>query len=217
MYGLREWPLDKLDRVETEPGRFDDLANGVPMRTRDTRVVGRSASSQLIISNRELENLIVQILMAIDSPADVKTIRRLALSRIPLQDYRAHSLDEAFSTTDRVGEAPDTRSTPEADLIDEERRRLIARVADDFLDLLRRAVNNNHRRYERLVKTLWHVYFDPDAPSQVRIAEMLGVSDSLVSDNRRLIERQLKNLGLGVDDGYVFLERLRALVAGHMG
>lgn len=214
VYGLREWPVGK---AETDPGRFGELVNSVPMRTRDTRVVGRSASSQLIISNRELEELIVQIFEAIDSPAAVKTIRQLALSKVPLQDYRASSLDEAFSIADRVGEAPDTGSTPEAALIDAERRRLVARVADDFLELLRRAVNNNHRRYHRLIKTLWHIYFDPEAPSQVRIAEILGVSDSLVSDNRRLIEGQLKKLGLSAEDGYVFLERLRTLVATDIG
>lgn len=210
VYGLREWPLDK---AETDPGRFEEAVKHVPMRTRDTRVVGRSASSQLIISNRELEQLIVQVLDAIDSPADVRTIRQLALSRIPLQDYHVASLDDV-SLEDRPGrEARDTRATPEADLIDAERRRLVAKVADDFLGLLKEAVNDNRRRYDRLIRTLWHIYFDPEAPSQVKIAEMLGVSDSLVSDNRRLIEGQLRKLGLTKDDGCVFLERLRHLVA----
>lgn len=211
VYGLREWPADK---AVSDPGRFEEALKQVAMRTRDTRLVGRSGSSQLIISNRELERLIVQVFHAIDSPVDVRTIRQLVLSRIPLQDYHIASLDDLSALKDRPGkEARDCRSTPEADLIDAERRRLAAKVADDFLVVLKRAVNDNRRRYDRLIRTIWHVYFDPEAPSQMKIAEMLGVSDSLVSDNRRLIEGHLRKLGLTADDGYVFLERLRSLVA----
>lgn len=50
-------------------------------------------------------------------------------------------------------------------------------------------------------------------PSQLEIAELLGVSDSLVSDNRRLIEHELKKLKLTVEDGAVFSESLQRLVA----
>jgi len=56
--------------------------------------VGRSGTSQLILSNPDLENLIVEVLTVIDSPADVRTIRQLVLSKIPLQDYNVASLDE---------------------------------------------------------------------------------------------------------------------------
>jgi hypothetical protein len=205
-----------------DPGRFEDLIKEVPMRQRDTRVVGRSGSSQLIISNRDLEDLIVEILSAIDSPADVRTIRQLALSRIPLQDYRVASLDEAFTSDDDgrrpiAREALDTRATPESSLLEAEHGRSVTRIAADFLSGLRRKVNNNQRRYDRLVQTMWHVYFNPHAPSQIEIAAMLGVSDSLVSDNRRLIDYELKKLGLSRDDGFVFSECLRRLVGSVVG
>jgi hypothetical protein len=49
--------------------------------------------------------------------------------------------------------------------------------------------------------------------SQLEIARLLGVSDSLVSDNRRLIEHELKKLKLSVEDGAVFSESLQRLVA----
>jgi hypothetical protein len=215
VFGLREWPSSKK---MGDPGRFEDFTNEVPMRKRDTRIVGRSGSSQLIISNHDLEHLIVEILRAIDSPADVRTIRHLALSKIPMQDYRVSSLDAAFTPDDNgrkpiPRDASDPRETPESELLIAEHGRAVRGIATNFLSSLRSKVNNNQRRYDRLVQTMWHVYFDPLAPSQIEIAAMLGVSDSLVSDNRRMIDYELKKLGLSRDEGFVFSECLRQLVA----
>jgi hypothetical protein len=213
VYGLREWPDSK---PVADSGHFAELVKSVPMRRRDTRVVGRSGSSQLILSNPELEELIVEIFEAIDSPADVRTVRQLALSKIPLQDYNVASLDEELSVGANGStlrrDAADTRETPEAALLREERNDQAARLAGEFLGCLRRAVNNNERRYSRLIMTLWHCYYDPQGLSQIEIAELLGVSDSLVSDNRRLIEHELKKLKLSVEDGTVFSESLQRLI-----
>jgi hypothetical protein len=85
-------------------------------------------------------------------------------------------------------------------------------MAGEFLTSLRRAVNNNSRRFSRLLSTLWYCYYDPSGPSQLEIAQMLGVSDSLVSDNRRLIEYELKKLRLSREDGPVFSESLQRLI-----
>ena len=214
VFGLRKWLLSK---PLCDSGRFVEFIKAVPMRKRDTRLVGRSGSSQLILSNPDLENLMVEVLTVIDSPADVRTIRQLVLSKIPLQDYNAASLDEEFSTT--LGgtsirrEARDTRYTPEDALLHGEQDHRVAMMADEFLSSLRRAVNNNERRYTRLISTLWHCYYNPEGPSQLEIAKMLGVSDSLVSDNRRLIEYELKKLKLSMDEGAVFSESLQRLVA----
>lgn len=43
------------------------------------------------------------------------------------------------------------------------------------------------------------------------------MSDSLVSDNRRLIEHELKKLKLTVEDGAVFSESLQRLVGRENG
>src|SRR5262245_39650313 len=189
VYALRKWGRYKAPR---DPGHFADIVKSVPMRVRDTRVVGRSGTSQLILSNPALEELIIEIFIAIDSPADVKTVRQLTLSRIPLQDYSIATLDGEF--TQPYGEparkkspyrfAADSQLTPEDELIGEEHRQSVASLAGDFLDRLRSAVNNNPHRYGRLMRTLWHCYYDPGEPSQIETARILGVSDSLVSDNR---------------------------------
>lgn len=214
-FGLREWADDKPFK---DPGVVAELAREIPIRRRDTRVVGRSGSSQLIISTRDLEELIAEIFAVIDSPSDVRSLRQLALAKLPLQDCRTMSLERSFdsdnaSESPRRYEAVDTRSTPEAELLQFEQHRHEGRMAEDFLLLLRRKVNNNQRRYARLVRTLWHIYFDPDSPSQLQIAEKLGVSDSLISDNRRLIEYELKSLRLDRDHGMGFSDSLKTLVA----
>ncbi|HLF83951.1 MAG TPA: hypothetical protein VI837_07250 [Blastocatellia bacterium] len=214
VFGLCEWPRSKQ---LSDSGHFTELIKAVPMRRRDTRLVGRSGTSQLILSNPDLENLIVEVLTVIDSPADVRTIRQLALSKIPLQDYNVASLDEELSSgtggATMRREARDTRETPEDAVLRGEQDDRVALMADAFLTSLRRAVNNNERRYTRLLSTLWHCYYNPEGPSQLEIAKLLGVSDSLVSDNRRLIEYELKKLELSMDEGPIFSESLQRLVA----
>jgi len=214
VFGLREWPRSKAVR---DSGHFTDSIKNVPMRRRDTRLVGRSGSSQLILSNPDLEKLMAEVLTAIDSPADVRTLRQLVLSKIPLQDYNVASLDEEMSAagggTVMRREATDMRATPEDALLRGEQDERASQMAGEFLTSLRRAVNNNERRYARLLTTLWHCYYDPQGPSQLEIARLLGVSDSLVSDNRRLIEHELKKLKLSREDGPVFSESLQRLIA----
>ena len=217
VFGLRIWGRTKALR---DKGHFSENVRSVPMRARDTRLVGRSGTSQLILSNPALEELIIEVFIAIDSPADVKTVRQLALSRIPLQDYSIATLDadfaESYGEPERKRSAyrftADSRLTPEEELIGEEHRQYVARLAGAFLDRLRRAVNNNPQRYGRLMRTLWHCYYDPREPSQIETARMLGVSDSLVSDNRKLIEHELKKMRLSPEDGTVFSESLRQLI-----
>lgn len=213
VFGLKEWPGSKPVQ---DSGCFTELIKIVPMRQRDTRIVGRTGSSQLILSNPELEDLIIEVLRAIDSPTDVRTIRQLVLSKIPLQDYNISSLDEQVNVG-RTGstlrrDAADTRDTPEGILLREERYALASELAYHFLDRMREAVNHNERRFTRLIATLWHCYYDPEGPSQLEIARMLGVSDSLVSDNRRLIEQELRKLNLSVEEASVFSESMQRLV-----
>ncbi|MEK6301608.1 MAG: hypothetical protein AABO41_12870 [Acidobacteriota bacterium] len=213
VYGLREWRASKPLR---DSGHFGELAKSVPIRRRDTRLVGRTGTSQLILSNPDLEELIVEVLTAIDSPADVRTLRQLVLSKIPLQDYNVSSLDEELSTGNEGStlrrEARDTRDTPEDALLRGEQDDRAAEMAGEFLVQLRRVVNNNERRYERLLSTLWYCYYDTENHSQLEIARRLGVSDSLVSDSRKLIEHELRKLKLSVEEGAVFSESLQRLV-----
>src|SRR6185503_16685947 len=116
IFGLREWPRSKQ---MGDSGHFGELVKTVPVRRRDTRLVGRSGSSQLILSNPELESLMVEVLIAIDPPSDVRTLRQLVLSKIPLQDYTLASLDEELGTGNGTMLRRDpscSRETPEGAL-----------------------------------------------------------------------------------------------------
>jgi hypothetical protein len=213
VYGLREWSATK---PLGDSGHFSELVKSVRMRRRETRLVGRTGTSQLILSNPDLEELIADVLIAIDSPADVRTLRQLVLSKIPLQDYNVSSLDEELSAGNEGStfrrEARDTRDNPEDALLRGEQNDRASELAGEFLVQLRQMVNNNERRYERLLSTLWYCYYDRKNHSQLEIARRLGVSDSLVSDSRKLIEHELRKLKLSVEEGAVFSESLERLI-----
>ena len=51
-------------------------------------------------------------------------------------------------------------------------------------------------------------FFDPDEPSQLEIAEMVGLSDSSVSDYRRRIEAEMRKLDFAPDQLSWFAEEL---------
>ena len=49
-------------------------------------MVGCTGDSQIVISNVELEKLIVKVFKAIDSPVDVRSLRSYVMSRLPIMD-----------------------------------------------------------------------------------------------------------------------------------
>src|SRR5207237_8317973 len=70
VYGLSEWPYEKRRRDSHD---VEQRAHIVPVRARDTRMVGCTGDSQVVISNPDLEDLILSLLDAVDSPVDVRT------------------------------------------------------------------------------------------------------------------------------------------------
>src|SRR5829696_1336138 len=77
VYGLREWRSDKSRRAQAE---LEERVQMIPVRQRDTRMVGCTGDAQIIIGNSDLEDLIVSVLEACDSPVDVRTLRSLVMS-----------------------------------------------------------------------------------------------------------------------------------------
>jgi predicted transcriptional regulator len=68
-----------------------------------------------------------------------------------------------------------------------------------------------------MLGVLWHCYLSADHSTQLEVAAMLGVSDSLVSDYRRRIEQELRALSFGeIEEARRFelalRERVRTLV-----
>jgi hypothetical protein len=211
VYGLSEWDSDKRRRDSHD---LEQRIQIIPVRPRDTRMVGCTGDSQVVISNSDLEDLIVSVLDAVDSPADVRTLRSLVMSRLPVMDIYLVPLD----TDDSDGEGShfepvDKRETPEQGLLRRESENEAAGYVDEFLKNLHETVRGKVKQYNRILGVLWHCYLSSENATQLEVAAVLGVSDSLVSDYRRRIETELRELNFGeVEEARLFESALRARV-----
>src|SRR6266516_3245738 len=215
VYGLSEWADDKRRRDSHD---LEQRVQMVPVRARDTRMVGCTGDSQVVISNSDLEDLIVSVLDAVDSPVDVRALRSLVMSRLPVMDIYLVPLDSDDSDSDRFQFEPvDRRENPEEGLLRRESEDEAAGFVDQYLKNLHETVRGKVKQYNRILGVLWHCYLSADNLTQLKVAAILGVSDSLVSDYRRRIEEELRALSFSeVEEARRFesalRERVRSLV-----
>ena len=214
VYGLREWRADKPRRAQAE---LEERVQMIPVRQRDTRMVGCTGDAQIIISNSDLEDLIVSVLEACDSPVDVRTLRSLVMSRLPVMDIYLVPIGGDDNDEGRAFEPVDGRENPEQSLLRRESEREAAGYVDEFLRGLHAAVRGKTKQYDRMLGVLWYCYLSPAHITQLEAAARLSVSDSLVSDYRRRIEQQLRALNFTeIEQARRFetalRERVRALV-----
>ncbi|HKX32573.1 MAG TPA: hypothetical protein VJ302_33110 [Blastocatellia bacterium] len=209
VYGLREWAEEKALK---DCGTFGELIAGISMRMRNRKRAGCTGEAQVIVTNQELTELLVEIFEAIDSPAPLRVLRQLALSKLPVSDPSITAIEDdaddeqpGYSVYQSI---PSSEPSPEQVVLRREREAQIRCVAARFLDQLRLLVRSNPRRTERLWRVLWHCFFDPEEPSQLEIAEMIGISDSSVSDYRRKLEAEMRKLGLALEHLRCFAEEL---------
>lgn len=192
VYGLSEWSADKMRRGSQD---VEQRVQIIPIRQRDTRMVGCTGDSQVVISNADLEDLIVSVMEAVDSPVDVRTLRGLVMSRLPVMDIYLVPLDGDDNDQDQSNFGPiDKGENPEQGLLRRESEREAAAFVDQFLKNLHEAVRGKVKQYNRILGVLWLCYLSPDHLTQLEVAASLGVSDSLVSDYRRRIEQELRAL-----------------------
>ena len=213
VYGLSEWPDDKPFRAYQN---IDERIKEVPFRGRDRRRAGRAGSSHIIISNNNLADLLVEIFAAADSPLDVRIIRSLVLSKLPIEDTRFVSIDAAV-VPDGVSESEplkvdlaDVRPTPEQLLLENESTEQVEAIAVELLEKMREVVRNKPNRYSKLARVAWHCYFDVSSPSQIAIASKIGISNSLVSQYRKLFDSVIQDVRLGSDQYIPFLHAFGA-------
>jgi hypothetical protein len=193
VYGLSEWKDEKPRRGSHE---VEQRVQIIPVRQRDTRMVGCTGDSQIVISNADLEDLIVSVLDAVDSPVDVRTLRSLVMSRLPVMDIYLVPLDgdDSDNENNNAYEPVDKRENPEEGLMRRESEREAAGFVEQFLASLNEAVRGKVKQYNRIIGVLWYCYLSADHSTQLEVAAVLGVSDSLVSDYRRRIEQELRAL-----------------------
>ena len=213
LYGLADWPDDKSHRDVQE---MQERVKVVSFQSRDTRMVGCTGDAQIVISNVELEKLILKVFKAIDSPVDVRSLRGFVMSRLPIMDIHLVPVSGMSDNDDDdrpVFEFTDTRETPEQDLLRTEAERAAVGYVDEFLSDLSKSVRGKTKQYDRMISVLWHCYLVSNGGTQLEIAEMLGVSDSLVSDYRKRIESTLQALTFnGINEARQFEKALKTRV-----
>jgi len=213
LYGLADWRDDKMRRDLAD---MDVRVKAVAFLHRDTRMVGCTGDAQIVISNVELEKLIIRVFKAVDSPVDVRSLRSFVMSRLPIMDIHLVPVGGSGDSDDedRVSyEIPDIRENPEQDFLRVEAEGVAAGSVDKFLSSLSKSVRGKAKQYDRMVSVLWHCYLISDGGTQLEVAEMLGVSDSLVSDYRKRIESSLQALSFeGVNEARQFEKALKKRV-----
>lgn len=213
LYGLSDWREDKSRRDVQE---MDERVKSVSFQNRDTRMVGCTGDAQIVISNVELEKLIIRVFKAVDSPVDVRSLRSFVMSRLPIMDIHLVPVGGSGDSDDedRVNyEIADHRETPEEDFLRNEAEAAAAGAVDSFIANLSKAVRGKQKQFDRVVNVLWYCYLVSDGGTQLEVAEILGVSDSLVSDYRKRIETNLQALSFeGVGEARQFEKALRKRV-----
>jgi len=213
LYGLADWKDQKMRRDVQE---MDERVKAVSFHSRDTRMVGCTGDAQIVISNVELQKLIIRVFKAIDSPVDVRSLRSFVMSRLPIMDIHLVPVGGSADSDDDDRahfELPDIRETPEQDLFRHEAELEAAGFVDGFLETLNKSVRGKAKQYDRMINVLWHCYLVSDSGTQLEVAEMLGVSDSLVSDYRKRIEANLQRLSFGgVNEARQFEKALKRKV-----
>ena len=213
LYGLAEWTVKKMRRDVQE---MDERVKAVSFQSRDTRMVGCTGDAQIVISNVELEKLIVRVFKAIDSPVDVRSLRSFVMSRLPIMDIHLVPVGSGGDgdDDDRMEfEFTDTRDNPEEDILRVEAEEQAVGYVENFLKNLNKSVRGKAKQYNRMISVLWHCYLISNSGTQLEVAEMLGVSDSLVSDYRKRIESNLQQLSFsGVNEARQFEKALKRKV-----
>jgi len=213
LYGLSEWKNEKTRRNVQE---MEERVKTVSFQHRDTRMVGCTGDAQIVISNVELEKLIIRVFKAIDSPVDVRSLRSFVMSRLPIMDIYLVPVGGASQDgeEDKMEfDFADTRENPEENVLRREAEITAAEFVNNFLGNLNKSVRGKAKQYNRMVSVLWHCYLISDSGTQLEVADMLGVSDSLVSDYRKRIESNLQQLSFnGVNEARHFEKALRRTV-----
>ncbi len=181
------------DRPRFEMPELKRRAASVPCRPRANQFKGVSGDSQLIISNPDLANLLVEIFIATNSPASLRDMRNLAMSKLTIMDMPEP--EGLFTEDDEPIDLPADQFTAEENAIRADMRHKCPLLVDRFL-LAISAAARSRTRYLRYLNILHHSYFAERTLTLNEIAELLGIGTSTVSGFRRRIDVELGYLGI---------------------
>jgi hypothetical protein len=217
VYGLKVWPPDKQVKDRQV---LTDLIRDVEFRMRDLRRSGGRRTCHIIIPNKELNRLIADIFIAIDSPTDVRTLRNLVMSKLPLTDVSFIPMvrpQHDFDYSARVDrDYADNRHTPEQSVLEVEEMERMETAVTCLIDSLRKSCNYRLSKFSKLLSVIWLYYYDQDVRFAADVARLLGISNSLVAHYRAIFERQLKGIDISHSELPFFYQSLSIRLLGLM-
>lgn len=201
-YGLSEWNDLTYDKITP----LHEAVMRIPHQTRDLRYVGRTADTQIIISNEKLEALIKAIFEVLGRPLTVAEVREVAMKKITILDVQIDHIEDYQDDDKPVYEIADTRPITQNDVN-------MQQLVTEFLDRLWKAVKQKQPKFVLITKILWLNYLSKENISQFEASKQLGISDASVSNYRKIIEAELKEVKISdVSQGFKFKEALSARV-----
>jgi hypothetical protein len=208
LIGLSEWPSTR--KVNHEPLSVKCME--IPPR--DIRRVGRYQHSQVIITNTQLENYLVQILESAGGHLPLSRLRGLALSGINLCDPGFESL-EKIEEGGELARCESRSNNPHEDLIRREQLNQLPEKEREFLQKLRDRCDASDERFRRVVGVLWLCVLSNPPHLKRRAANILGISPSLVSRDISLIREVCRSLQLEDEElRFLLKERLEKSLEG---
>jgi hypothetical protein len=195
-----------------DPNGLLFLLDNVSVRSRSNRQVGCTGDADLVISNEDLHSLIVEIFEATDSPCKISVLRPLVFSKLTsFGNYYVYLEEDVEDTRNLLEELsseygrPDERVRAEAEIL------RLTELCDHVLNLQASYYRQQFAEFKigRMFKGLQLLYFDPRSLTQLKIADELGVSDSLISEWKLRFETDVMALGLSLSQLRLFNDILK--------
>jgi hypothetical protein len=217
VYGLKVWPSDKPVK---ERQALPDLIRDVEFRIRDLRRSGGKRTCHIIIPNKDLNSLIADIFRAIDSPTDLRTLRGLVMSKLPLADISFIPMSRPQSSFEHAvpvdKDYADNRHTPEQSVLEVEEMKRMELAVANLIDDLRRSCHYRLTKFSKLLAVVWLYYFDQDTRFAADVARVLGISNSLVAHYRAIFEKSVRGIAISYSELPFFYHSLSISLASLM-
>lgn len=203
LVGLSEWSVLK-------PVELDSFDSSNFRVSRNPRFIGRGGHSQLIISEANLEKLLVGILEFADGHVPLSRLKALVVSCLPLGDPGFVSLNELGVIW--VG---NTSDNPHEMLVRKEEMEGLREKELEFLMKLKKKCGIGTSNFNRVVQVLSLCVLSKPPLQRRQVAKRLRISTSLVSRDINLIREVCRSLAIQDEELRLLLkERLAKSLKG---
>ena len=193
LYGLNGWSISNC-KFDT-PAIISSAMATIPHIPRNLRRAGCAGDSQIIISNNDLEVLMVSIFKAVNQPLSVKEIRSLTMSKLTILDINLTPIESFIDDEEKpTFELRDDKNLPLDSMLKahSESYEVGKERVDAFLSMMFKEVKYKNKQYQLVLGIIRYCYIEN--LSQWDASKQLSVSDSLISGYRKIIDNKLREL-----------------------